>query len=149
MAWIYEHDLKKPDSAIAQYKTLALKFGKTVYGAAAVRRIPPPPEPPVPDSTKTKTGEVLKGPPRAGSAAAGADSTLKSVGTPTAKAGADTTLTSSARPKIVPDTTGLNSLLKKAPPDSTKKVFDIDEVERKPMPRDTTRSRRVKESEEK
>lgn len=139
MAWIYEHDLKKPDSAIAQYKMLASKFGKTVFGAVAVRRIPPPPEPPAADSSKAKTG----------SASARVDSTLKSAGTSAAKAGADTTLSASPQPKVPPDTTGLSSLLKKVPPDSVKKVFDIDDIERKPLPRDTTRSRRVKESEEK
>ena len=135
LAWIYEHDLKEPDSAIAQYKTLAAKFGATAYGAAAVRRIPPPPEPPAADSSKTKTGEALEGPPRAGSASAAADSTFKSGGPPAGKAGADTT--------------GLKLLLKNAPTDSVKRALDLDEIERIRMPRDTTRSRRAKESEEK
>lgn len=40
-AWIYEHDLSKPDSAIAQYKMISNRFGASLYGAAAMKRVPP------------------------------------------------------------------------------------------------------------
>lgn len=146
MAWIYEHDLNEPDSAIARYKTVAMKFGATHFGAAAARRIPPPPPP---DSSKLKTRDSTKIAPPGSPAFAPTDSTLKRAGAPTLKVGTDTTHSGSSAPKMAADTTGLGSLLKKANPDSTKKVLDLDVIEQKPVRRDSTKSRRTKETVEK
>lgn len=144
IAWIYEHELKKPDSAISQYRALAAKFGTTMYGIAATRRIPPPPDPPAADSGKAKAGESGKATPTGV-----ADSTAKSAKAPAGIAGVDTALASTSRPIVAPDTAGLSALLKKAPPDSTKKVIEFDDPERLPALRDSVRSRRTKTSAEK
>jgi len=148
MAWIYEHDLKKPDSALARYRMLATRYASTVYGAAAIRRIPPPPEPPPPDSTKGKGAGSAKGKPPNG-APSSADSTLKAAASSSVKVLSDTAALNPSPRSMVPDSTGLSTVLRKAPGDTTKKKLDVDELMRTPAPRDSTRSRRAKETREK
>jgi tetratricopeptide (TPR) repeat protein len=149
LAWIYEHNLNQPDSAISKYRTLATRFEATTYGAVAVRRVPPPPEPPAADSSKAKTVGAGKTAPSAGAASSVSDSTLKSRGAAGGMAGPDSTMANTVRPKVAPDTTGLSTLLKKAPADSTVKAPEFDDPERIRTRRDSTRSRRAKEIEEK
>lgn len=43
IAWIYEHRLSKPDSALSYYKDIVENFGNTEYAVAAKRKIPDAP----------------------------------------------------------------------------------------------------------
>jgi tetratricopeptide (TPR) repeat protein len=86
MAWIYEHDLAKPDSAISQFKALVAKYPSTKFGEAAQRRIPPVEA----DTSKKPVVEPVKKP--------AADSAASLQSAATRKVSADTTMKS--LPKI-------------------------------------------------
>jgi tetratricopeptide (TPR) repeat protein len=120
MAWIYEHNLAIPDSALSQYKLLASKHANTKYGEAAQRRIPP----------------VV------------ADTTKKAVADPTKKPAADTTAKppSSGLTKVAPDSIIKFPAKSPFPPDSVlrRDDFEDDRSPRKGVPGDTTMVRRRK-----
>jgi len=88
MAWIYEHHLANPDSAISQYKALATKHANTKYGEAALRRIPPP----VVDTTKKAVADTIKKAAFEPARKSAADTTLKLQTSGTTKMAADTTM---------------------------------------------------------
>ena len=120
MAWIYERNLAIPDSALSQYKLLAIKYANTKYGEAAQRRIPPV----VADTTKK----------------AAIDTTKKLVADTTAKP-------SAAGPtKVSPDSTLKFQQKAPVPPDSLFKKDDLDDERqvRRGLPGDTTIVRRRK-----
>lgn len=122
MAWIYENYMSKPDSALSQYRTLAAKFATTAYGQAAQRRIPPPPVAAPDSSKKMPPIDVKKAAP---------DSSLKAQAGAVTKAPAD----SSAGGVLVPPTK----------PDTSKKILDLDEMEKaNAVERDSLRSRRAR-----
>lgn len=73
MAWIYEHNLGNPDSALSQYKLLATKHTTTKYGEAAQRRIPPA----MADTTKKAAPDTTTKLLPAGPTKVTADTTMK------------------------------------------------------------------------
>ena len=119
MAWIYEHNLANPDSALSQYKVLAAKHANTKYGEAAQRRIPPV----VADTSKRTTVEPMK---KSAADTAGRPQFVESK-----KATADTTT------KFPPRST--------AQPDSLSKNAEFDERPlQQRVPRDTASVRKIK-----
>jgi hypothetical protein len=120
MAWIYENQLANPDSALSQYRTLAEKFVTTRYGVAAQRRIPPaePPAPPASDSAKK----------------AQMDKTKKSAVDSTKRAMPDTSRISrvGSVSKLHADSVGGGAGIRPVRPDTTKGVWDLDEVKKLP-----------------
>lgn len=141
MAWIYEHDLRMPDSALSKFKTLASRYGSTRFGAAAQRRIPPPPPA---DSLQRSAGDSVRA--SSSKVGAAAPDSLRGI-----RAGAvnDTSLTKQSGLNIPTDTTGISSFLKRVPADSLMQNLDLDPGETVQVRRDTTRSRRAKQELEK
>jgi len=121
MAWIYENYLSKPDSALAQYKTLAQKFVTTKYGIAAQRRIPPPEAPP-----KLAADSLKKALPDSVKAMMGAET--KKALPDSAQAGQKVSV-----PKAPADTTDERPIVKTPKPDSAKVKFDLNPVIKKPL----------------
>jgi tetratricopeptide (TPR) repeat protein len=120
MAWIYEHDLSIPDSALSQFKLLAAKHASTPYGAEAARRIPPA----VVDSSKNAT---------IGPARMGVDTTAQHQGPKVVPPGVDT-LKSGLKPAL-------------ALPDSLKQREEMDELKQlQKMPRDSSATRRARKA---
>jgi tetratricopeptide (TPR) repeat protein len=142
MAWIYEHDLKMPDSALLKFKTLAGRYASTRFGAAAQRRIPPPPPP---DSLQQSAKDSLK----ANGTRIGKTTGPDSVRTGGVRAAKDSSFAASPNLTIEKDTAGIGSWLKRAPADSILKNLDLDEIEKTQVRRDSTRSRRVRQELEK
>jgi tetratricopeptide (TPR) repeat protein len=120
MAWIYEHNLAIPDSALSQYKLLAAKHSNTKYGEAAQRRIPPV----VADTTKKAAIDSTKKP--------AADTTAKPPSTGLIKVAPDSIIRFPAKSPFPPD-----SVLRRD--DS-----EDDRLLRKGVPGDTTIVRRRK-----
>jgi hypothetical protein len=85
MAWIYEHNLANPDSALSQFKVLAAKHATTKYGEAALRRIPPIEA----DTSKKPVMEPMKKP--------AADTAAKSQTVGSTKAVSDTVMRSALK----------------------------------------------------
>jgi cellulose synthase operon protein C len=134
MAWIYEHHLANPDSAIAQYKTIAAKHSNTKYGEAALRRIPPP----VVDTVKKVIADTVKKAPT--------DTTKKAgIGLPQKAAVDSTTKPQSAgAPKMAPDTTMKFPQKPPLPVDSLSKKVEIEEkILRRTEPKDSAAVRRI------
>jgi tetratricopeptide (TPR) repeat protein len=120
MAWIYENELANPDSALSQYKTLADKFVTTKYGLAAQRRIPPPEPvaPPATDSAKKAPVDKVR--------KSAADSTKRAL-PDTSKIGQVGTV---SKPPV--DTTRGEANVRPVKPDTTKGLWDLDEVKKLP-----------------
>jgi cellulose synthase operon protein C len=134
MAWIYEHYLAKPDSALAQYTTLAQKFGTTRYGLAAQRRIPPPevPTKPATDSSKKSLPDSLKAKGNAARKPSSDSSTTKLV---------------PPVPRVLKDSTDEAPKIRQQVPDSLRARLEPDLMEKKPPSADSLRRQRKKEEE--